>query len=171
MIRFCAALLVFSVASIASAETYYDILKSEYGSARDNIDFSDFDKAGHPDSKACVEIHPDRPNEELLVQVSRFTRYKEGQGPLLPGKVITKIIYRQYTTDPFRGGTFERVTSSDRKREVVTRLGTGDNIQWTLTARKTFDTLIFRRDQKSGDDTIRYFGYCYEKGAPEKERP
>ena len=108
MIRFCAALTIAFMGSTALADTYYDILKSEYGSAKGSIDFSDFDRAGHPDSKACVEVHPDQPNDELLIQVNRFTKYKEGQGPLLPGKTITKIIFRHYSTNPFNGRVFEQ---------------------------------------------------------------
>lgn len=171
MIRFCAALVLSLAGTTALADTYYDILKSEYGSARDAIDFSDFDRAGHPDAKTCVEIHPDQPNEELLVQVNRFTKYKEGQGPLLPGKVITKIIFRQYSTNPFRGGEFEQITSEDRSREVRTELVRGEEMVWRLSAKKTFNTIVYRRDLKQGEDTVRYYGYCFEKGAAEKERP
>lgn len=163
--------ILSSFAFQASAQTYYDILSSEFNKSADVITFSDVEPLGWPNGRICVEADPiNKHNNSLTyVTVSRFVRNNDGYGELLPPRQTIKILHQ-----PVQGfgevfapnGEFDNASSTIEVRDLVTR--TYDHqgtVITTMTLRKKGDWLLFRRILSSGRDQNRLFGYCYHQSA------
>ncbi len=165
---FLAFMTVFAATHAAMAETYYDILKRQYNSAKDPIAESDIDFPGHPSARLCVQINEDKPLVETYVMINKYKRIIEGQGPLLPEVEITKVLYRTYAGDTFMDRSFDFTETEFLPKEIKSSVSVSQGKKlWTLSVKKENNFLHFKRD------LIEYgqvsYGYCFYPKATKGE--
>jgi hypothetical protein len=167
MIKLC--LLVSCILTLgiaAHAESYYDILKTQFNSSRTAPNVDEFDRVGAPQAKICLHVRAASPNEDQLVHLYRFTEVKDGRGPLLPEKRFEKVIFTEYANPDIRSAV-DSVTTTFTAREVVSTEANNPNYSVTLKVRKSDSYLLFERTEVSTTDdkttTTTSYGYCYSR--------
>lgn len=179
MIKFVLTTSFLLFAQNTFAQSYFQVLQTNFQDAKDVITYTDFERPGTPKARICTEVSEKTPYKETFVRVDKFTQNKEGQGPLLPPSSVTKIIYRAYSNNVFSEGVFDSATTTMNagRTEIETKLvDSENNLTWTLQVRKAGDILIFSRaervpgnkEEDVPDSIQQFYGYCFHQ--PETEQ-
>jgi hypothetical protein len=156
--KFIALFLVVSgLSCFAHAdETYFDTLKKTYIAAHDQIGPADFDEIGASKAKTCVAVYALYPEQQIPVYMRKFTLNTPGNGPLLPPKTFTKVIYTQ-NSDTNLQGAAGNVTTVFTAAQVHS-IGVS-NLNFEIYVRKSGDYTVFA--VTNGSKTPEAYGYCY----------
>jgi hypothetical protein len=147
-IRILSVVIVLLSASLASAQTYFEILRDRFELSGDLVAPAreDFDLVDAVPTRRCIEVRGEgSPNAYRWVRMFRFVQVKDPGIPGLPKLVSHKVLFAETGTPNI--GAIDQVTTTFSDLEVESVQKPYEGYTNTLRVRKSDDQLLLRREE------------------------